>query len=170
MYYSRLTDLFVAAVRPNDTSQVDVSDATFLFPALACWPLDNQGSASHLCLAISNKSKHKCRKCLIQAPDMLVPGRVGARRSFEEANIVASLALQALRKKLNGDEPLTDDDKNNLKRCTYMNVQKIPCFFMEKEHDFLNQDPYLLCPYDDLHTLSEGLLKGWVVWSVVCMA
>lgn len=132
--------------------------------------MDNQGAASHLCLAIGNRSRHKCRKCLIQAPHINTPGMVGNSRNFEAENQLRSDAQKALVQQWSAAELLTPQDKQCLQRCSYLNLHKVPVAYLEKQHCFLPKDPYLQCPFDDLHTLSEGLLKGWVVWAVVCVA
>lgn len=102
--------------------------------------------------------------------EITVPGFVGRPRSFEEAVETATFAQAVLRKHWEGIQPLTEAEKSCLQRCAYLNLQKVPCTFMKDEHVSLKQDPYLMCPYDDMHTLSEGLLKAWAVWTVVCMA
>lgn len=152
------------------SEEIDISSAKLLFPVIACWPLDNQGAAAHLCLAISCRSRHKCRKCLIQDPGIRTPGLIGPKRDFEEANTLACNAEAALVKQWKGDNPLTLEDQQHLKRCQYLNIQKTPLLYVDKQHCLLSKDPYSTCPYDDLHTLSEGLLKGWAIWTVVCIA
>lgn len=147
-----------------------MTDAITLFPTVACWPLDNQGAATHLCLAISNRSRHKCRKCLIQAHQLCVPGLVAERRNFQESNLLAKAAQDALVKKWRGEENLTETEQEALRRCAFLNIMKTPTLLNDQQRCTISSDPYLSCPYDDLHTLSEGLLKAWVVWTVICMA
>lgn len=150
--------------------EFEVADAKILYPAVACWPLDNQGASAHLCLAISNRSRHKCRKCLIQNDGIRLPGAVGERRDFCHDNALAKRSQQLLHKKWKGEEALSELEKATLRQCTYLNILKTPLLYMAKQRCSDSNNPYLSCPYDDLHTLSEGLLKGWVVWTVICVA
>lgn len=152
------------------SAEIDISQARILYPAVACWALDNQGSAAHLCLAISNRSRHKCRKCLINRTEITVPGLIGQQRNFFADITLALSAQKALTKKWKGTERLSEKERFYLQRCAFLNIQKMPVTYNIKECFSTFQDPYRSCPYDDLHTLSEGLMKAWVIWTVICIA
>lgn len=149
---------------------LDINEATVFYPAVACWALDNQGSAAHLCLAISNRSRHKCRKCLINSRDINYPGSVACARDFQSDKLLAIAAQKALVKQWKGTDRLTQREQLYIRDCVYRNIQKIPVTYNARERVCSLQDPYMSCPYDDLHTLSEGLMKSWVIWTVICLA
>lgn len=154
----------------HEEESVDITQADTLFPVVACWPLDNEGSAQHLGLAISNRSRHKCRKCLINKKDIRTPGVVGQLRNYEASNAMARAAEKALRKKYCGVEDLTATDHAALETCAFFNILKTPTLHNSPQRGKISSNPYSSCPYDDLHTMSEGLLKAWVVWTVICAA
>lgn len=148
---------------------LDMTNTVIFFPAVCCFAMDNQGAAAHLNLSISNKSRYRCRKCFVSAKNLQRPGQCGRPRPFQKCQRKATIALDALCLKWKG-ELVSEAKKSALEYCIKRNVMKTPVTFMDKQRNFFESNVYDICPFDDLHTMCEGMLKNWVIWTVICAA
>lgn len=153
----------------DEDSSMDMTNTVTFMPAICCFAMDNQGAAAHLNLSISNKSRYRCRKCMVCAHNLQRPGQVGRPRPFHRSQAKACIAETALIHKWQG-EPLSDNERTAMEYCIRRNVMKVPVTFLDNQRYFGESNVYDSCPFDDLHTMCEGLLKNWVIWTVVCAA
>lgn len=150
---------------------LDMSRVEYFIPDIAFYVMDNPGALSHLHLSVSHASMYKCRRCLVTRDILTLPGSYGAKRKYDHGvKLHTTFARIALVRKWKGERiPDTDDLKPSFQYCKKYGHMKAPIAYL-KDAIFDDMDAMESCPVDEFHTMSQGLLKNWVVWVTVCIA